>query len=216
MNSITFVLLVLFLISILLYLIIKKQCIDHLSKRLNNQDYSTVLAKIQTTIYQKLLGKYSCDLFEMRVYVLSKNNEKMDQKAKQIITQQIPYEQLKSFLELYFHVYLHRSNKEMVELFYQAIIATNDERFIRYNKYAYEIKTKKNYDFKEVIEVDIEQKLYKGFALGCVVYYLGYIYEMEGDLENAEIYYRECCNIIHPSSIYYELAKNKIRELRKA
>lgn len=156
---------------------------------LNTKQYETVQQISDMPMTRKLLGEYTCDLYKLRAYYLSKNENGFDNLLKQMILKDYNKNDKKNFLEFYFHTFLLKENKYYSTLLLDAIKSLNDEKFTLISEQSYEVMINNRCDLIHIMEEEINSKKYYGFSLGVIVYMIAKQYEAQGLLDKAALYY---------------------------
>lgn len=215
MNPITMGIIIVACILALIYMIAKNRNVNSLTRALKKKEYNDVIENAQKPRMRKILGDYNCDLFMMRAYYLQNDIEHLKTKALSMLTMNYKIEQEKSFLQIYYHIFLHMRDIDMANRFLDNIVKVDDQAFIKYNQYAYNVLIEKEDDLIDTMEAEISAKLYVGFSLGTVVYLIAMQYLYKEDYDTAITFFQECLTIFHPNAIYVDFAKRHIKELEK-
>lgn len=213
MNPVTIGIIIVAFAAALLYLIIKNMSLNSLTKTMKNKDYKAVIENAQKPLNRRMLGDYNCDLFMMRAYYLLNDMDKLKEKALEMLDNVYKKDQEKAFLQLYYHIFLNHNDLEMANRFLDNIVKVDDDAFVKFNQYAYNVLVEKETDLIDTMEAEISAKMYEGFSLGTVVYLIASQYLYKKDYANAELYYKECLTCFHPNAFYVDLAKNHLKEL---
>ena len=213
MNTITAGIIIIAFLLAFAYMIVKNSSVNGLTKSLKAKNYDAVLENAQKSLTRKMLGDFNCDLFMMRAYYLKNDKAHLKEKALEMLGNEYKSNQEKSFLELYYHIFLNQNDLEMANRFLDNIVKVDDHAFVKYNQYTYNVLVEKQSDLIETMEAEIAAKLYEGFALGTVVYLIAMQYLYLKDYANAELYFKECLTCFHPNAFYVELAKSHLKEL---
>lgn len=213
MNYITIILIVVLCAAAFIYMILKNRCINLLTNATKKKVYDDVIQNAQSTLCRRFLGNFNCDLFMMRAYYLKKDMSSLQEKALEMLSADYKNDQRKSFLELYYHIFLNTGELDMAEKFLNEIVKINDNAFVTYNQYTYNVLIEKQDDLIDTMEAEIEAKIYGGFALGTVVYLIAMQYLYKKDYPNAELYFKECLTCFHPNAFYVDPAKAYIKKL---
>ena len=152
---------------------------------------------------RRLLGQYVCDLYKLRVYYITRNEDRFERMLLHMIgTEYTDPADKKSFLETYFHTFLIKENRKYADWLLEAIRKTGDEKFIRYNEESYAVMMDKKSDLIDKMIEDINSKLYYGFALGVILFMVAKQYSYLGDNTNALIYMQSAKSCFHPKAVY--------------
>lgn len=216
MNQITIAILCIALILVIIYQIGKRLLLNSIIKAMKKSDYDTVLTITDMDITKHLIGQYTRDLYRIRSYYLKKDVENFDMMLNEMIHRQYKdSNQKKSFLEQYYHIFLLKGNQKYAQILLQAIEDTKDDKFILYNKQAYEVMFHKRTDLIDVMNKQMETKEFYGFPLGVTVYMIAMQYLYLENYEMSIIYFKNALVCFHPKAIYVPLTKEHIKELEE-
>lgn len=215
MNPIVLIFILLIAIIAFVYMVKKNSCINKLVKSMKAQNYELVLVYTQKSLYRKMLGNFSCDLFMIRAFYLMNDEKKLKDKALEMLNTEYKANEQKLFLELYYHIFLNKKDMYMINEFLNHIVKVDDSSFVTYNQHAFNVIIEKQNDLIGTMEAEIEAKKYSGFALGTIVYLIALQYLYKEEYINAELYFDECLLCFHPNAFYIDLAKQHILELKK-
>ena len=94
-----------------------------------------------------------------------------------------------------------------------AIRETEDEPFIQYNEWAYEVIAEGRTDLASEMEDAVNDKVYSGFALGTVLYLIALQLDRLKEYEDAKAFYQTVTECITKRELYYTLAERRYNEL---
>lgn len=194
--------------------VIKNIQLRQLNGSLARKDYETVEKLAKMPMFRKLLGDYTCDLYQMRALYLAQDKGPFEDMLHHMIaaTYKNPA-QKKSFLEQYFHTFLLKENRQYVDWLLDAIRQEGDEKLIRYTEQAYEVVFNKRTDLIEQMDAQIDAKQYYGFPLGVVLFMIARQYEALGEEESAGNYYRSAKVCFAPGAIYLPVIRESLKRL---
>ena len=182
---------------------IKSFQLRNLNTGLANKDSEMVERIADMAMSRRLLGQYVCDLYKLRVYYITRNEDRFERMLLHMIgTEYTDPADKKSFLETYFHTFLIKENRKYADWLLEAIRKTGDEKFIRYNEESYAVMMDKKSDLIDKMIEDINSKLYYGFALGVILFMVAKQYSYLGDNTNALIYMQSAKSCFHPKAVY--------------
>ncbi|MEG0360048.1 MAG: hypothetical protein RR602_00330 [Longicatena sp.] len=213
MNMFTIVVGVILLVAVFAFQIAKRITLNNLIKSLKNKQYDETIAIASKPLSSKLLTSYLCDLYKARAYYNAKDETSFIKQIDEMLEANYNEDQEKTFLDLYYHVFLDRNDVAYADKFLARIKATNDASFIKYNEQAYEVMINKRTDLIEIMDAQMETDKYYGFPLGVIVYMIAIQYLALGDIENAHIYFTSSLTCFHPSDFYVAKAKAQIKKL---
>ena len=162
---------------------------------------------------RRLLGEYVCDLYKLRVFYVTKEEEKFEKVLKHMLkAEKYRPDDRESFLETYFHTFLIKGNRKYADWILEAIRKTGNQKFIHYSEESYAVMLDKRSDLIDKMEEDINSKLYYGFALGVVLFMVAKQYSYLGDDRNALEYMRSAKACFHPKAVYMPVVDKYLSE----
>lgn len=182
---------------------IKNFQLHNLNESLRKRDSETVERIADMGMTRRLLGEYVCDLYKLRVFYVTKEEEKFEKVLKHMLkAEKYRPDDRESFLETYFHTFLIKGNRKYADWILEAIRKTGNQKFIHYSEESYAVMLDKRSDLIDKMEEDINSKLYYGFALGVVLFMVAKQYSYLGDNTNALIYMQSAKSCFHPNAVY--------------
>ena len=171
MSTITIFIAAIALIGYLIFQGMKSFQLRSLNTGLEKKDSEMVERIADMSMTRRLLGQYVCDLYKLRVYYITRDEDKFEEMLRHMIeTEYTDPADKKSFLETYFHTFLIKGNRKYADWLLEAIRKTGDEKFIRYNEESYSVMMDKKSDLIDKMVEDVNSKLYYGFALGVILF----------------------------------------------
>ena len=184
-----------------------------LNTGLKNRDSEMVERLTDMGLSRKLLGEYVCDLYKLRVYYLTKEEDKFEKVLRHMITAgNYRSDDKESFLETYFHTFLIKGNRRYADWLLAAIRETGNQKLIRYSEESYAVMLDGESGLIDQMTEDINSKLYYGFALGVVLFMVAKQYSYLGDDKNALEYMRSAKACFHPKAVYMPVVDKYLRE----
>lgn len=213
MNPITLFIIVLALAAYLIFQGMKSFQLRSLNTGLKNRDSEMVERLTDMGLSRKLLGEYVCDLYKLRVYYLTKEEDKFEKVLRHMITAgNYRSDDKESFLETYFHTFLIKGNRRYADWLLAAIRETGNQKLIRYSEESYAVMLDGESGLIDQMTEDINSKLYYGFALGVVLFMVAKQYSYLGDDKNALEYMRSAKACFHPKAVYMPVVDKYLRE----
>lgn len=204
------------MIALVLYLVfqgVKNFQLHNLNISLKNKDSETVEKIADMKLAQRLLGEYVCDLYKLRAYYITGEQEKFEKVLRHMIAcKKYRADDRQSFLEIYFHTFLIKGNRKYADWLLEAIRKTGDAKFIRYSEESYAVMLDRESGLIDQMEEDINSKLYYGFALGVVLFMVAKQYSYLGDDRNALEYMRSAKACFHPKAVYMPVVDKYLEE----
>ena len=192
---------------------IKNFQLHNLNESLRKRDSETVERIADMGMTRRLLGEYVCDLYKLRVFYVTKEEEKFEKVLKHMLkAEKYRPDDRESFLETYFHTFLIKGNRKYADWILEAIRKTGNQKFIHYSEESYAVMLDKRSDLIDKIEEDINSKLYYGFALGVVLFMVAKQYSYLGDDRNALEYMRSAKACFHPKAVYMPVVDRYLEE----
>lgn len=213
MNPITIFIVVIALVLYLVFQGVKNFQLHNLNISLKNKDSETVEKIADMKLAQRLLGEYVCDLYKLRAYYITGEQEKFEKVLRHMIAcKKYRADDRQSFLEIYFHTFLIKGNRKYADWLLEAIRKTGDAKFIRYSEESYAVMLDRESGLIDQMEEDINSKLYYGFALGVVLFMVAKQYSYLGDDRNALEYMRSAKACFHPKAVYMPVVDKYLEE----
>ena len=213
MNPITIFIVAVVFVAYLIFQGVKSFQLRNLNACLKRRDSETVEKLADMGMSRKLLGEYVCDLYKLRVYYLTKEEEKFEKVLRHMISaENYRDDDKESFLETYFHTFLIKGNRKYADWLLAAIRETGNQKFIRYSEESYAVMLDKESGLIDQMTEDINSKLYYGFALGVVLFMVAKQYSYLGDDKNALEYMRSAKACFHPKAVYMPVVDKYLRE----
>ena len=192
---------------------IKNFQLHNLNESLRKRDSETVERIADMGMTRRLLGEYVCDLYKLRVFYVTKEEEKFEKVLKHMLkAEKYRPDDRGSFLETYFHTFLIKGNRKYADWILEAIRKTGNQKFIHYSEESYAVMLDKRSDLIDKMEEDINSKLYYGFALGVVLFMVAKQYSYLGDDRNALEYMRSAKACFHPKAVYMPVVDRYLEE----
>ena len=192
---------------------IKNFQLHNLNESLRKRDGETVERIADMGMTRRLLGEYVCDLYKLRVFYVTKEEEKFEKVLKHMLkAEKYRPDDRESFLETYFHTFLIKGNRKYADWILEAIRKTGNQKFIHYSEESYAVMLDKRSDLIDKMEEDINSKLYYGFALGVVLFMVAKQYSYLGDDRNALEYMRSAKACFHPKAVYMPVVDRYLEE----
>lgn len=213
MNPITIFIVVVAFAAYLIFQGIKNFQLHNLNESLRKRDSETVERIADMGMTRRLLGEYVCDLYKLRVFYVTKEEDKFEKLLKHMLkAEKYRPDDRESFLETYFHTFLIKGNRKYADWILEAIRKTGNQKFIRYSEESYAVMLDKKSDLIDKMEEDINSKLYYGFALGVVLFMVAKQYSYLGDDRNALEYMRSAKACFHPKAVYMPVVDRYLEE----
>ncbi|WP_455682549.1 hypothetical protein [Thomasclavelia sp.] len=214
MNSITMAVIFILFLAYFVFQIIKKFLLSNLDTSIVKKDYALTEKMSDMPLSRRILGNYTCDLYKMKAYYLDKNVEKFDKMLEYILkTDYKNPDDKKSFIELYYHIFILKENKKYADILLNEINKYEDENFEKYNQQAYEVMINKRNDLTEEMDKQIDSKKFYGFSLGVILYMIAIQYERLGDNKRAITYFQNAIVCFNPKEKYVSFSKEHIKKL---
>lgn len=202
--------------AVVAYLIfqgVKNFQLHNLNESLRKRDSETVERIADMGMTRRLLGEYVCDLYKLRVFYVTKEEDKFEKLLKHMLkAEKYRPDDRESFLETYFHTFLIKGNRKYADWILEAIRKTGNQKFIRYSEESYAVMLDKRSDLIDKMEEDINSKLYYGFALGVVLFMVAKQYSYLGDSENELIYLQTAKSCFHPKAVYMPVVDKWLKD----
>ena len=216
MNTITIAVICIIIFLAFIYQFGKRFILNSLVKAINKKDYDLVIKITDMDITKRLVGQFTRDLYRIRAFYLKKDIENFDSLLDEMIHREYKNQNEKNnFLEHYYHTFLLKGNQKYSQIFLQAIEDTKDEKFIIYNKQAYEVIFNKRSDLIDAMDKQMETKAFYGFPLGVTVYMIAIQYLYLNNYEMALIYFKNAIICFHPKAVYVPYVKEYIKKMEE-
>ena len=116
MNTITIFIILIAAVGYIIFQGIKNFQLHNMNVGLKNKDSVLVEKTADMWITRKLLGEYVCDLYKLRVFYVSKDEEKFEKMLIHMLDTTYPRpDDKQSFLETYFHTFLIKGNRKYAD-----------------------------------------------------------------------------------------------------
>lgn len=194
------------------YFLRKYLKLSKLNKAIMEKKYDQILEMTEEPSVRKILSEFTADLY--RLNALRSMNE-MD-RLKTELNQMLEYygsKEEKRLLELYYHYFLNHKDHAYAKQLLEVIRETEDEPFIQYNEWAYEVIAEGRTDLASEMEDAVNDKVYSGFALGTVLYLIALQLDRLKEYEDAKAFYQTVTECITKRELYYTLAERRYNEL---
>lgn len=201
------------LVGYLIFQGVKNFQLHSMNTGLKNRDSELVARVADMAISRRILGEYVCDLYKLRVYYITKEEDRFEEILRHMIHAEYSHaDDKKSFLETYFHTFLLKGNRKYADWILEEIRRTGDENFIHYNEESYAVMLDKRSDLIDNMVEDINSKKYYGFALGAILFMVSKQYSYLGDDKNALVYMQSAKACLHPKAVYMPVVDKYLRE----
>lgn len=213
MSTITISVAVIAVAGYLIFQGMKNLQLRSMNTGLKQKDSEIVEKVADMKVSRVLLGDYVCDLYKMRAYYITKEEEKFERMLRLMLgkTYSDPADK-KSFLETYFHTFLIKKNRKYADWILEEIKKTGDGKFIRYCEESYAVMLDDRSDLIDDMVGDINSKEYYGFALGVILYMVAKQYSYLGDDKNALVYMQSARSCFHPKAVYMPVVEKYLKE----
>lgn len=215
MSEFSIIIIVLIGVIILIYQIVKRFILYLLTSAMSHKNYEKVIKISNNKLSNKALSEYVCDLFRIKAIAISKDEVDLKKEIDLDLLKSYSLEKKKEFLEVYYHHFLIKGDKDYALKLLSHIEELHDPKFLKYNKQAYEVIMNKRSDLISEMDEEIETDGYYGFPLGVVVYMIGMQYLYLDNKDNARTYFYNSLTCFHPKSVYIPLIKKHVDELTK-
>lgn len=196
--------------------IVKNFLLRQLNSGLSRRDYEAVEKLAQMPASRRLLGQYTCDLYQLRALYLDKDVPRFEEMLQHMMATEYknPADK-KSFLEQYYHTFLLKENRKYADWLLDEIRKTGEEPFIRYNEQAYEVMLNRRSDLIETMDAQIDSKKYYGFPLGVILFMIARQYEYIHDTKHAIISYKNAKVCFSPKALYIPAIEKSLGRLEQ-
>lgn len=202
-----------FLVLYIIYLLLKIRLLSSLNKEFANNKFDKVIEKCEKDLYLKIVGEFNCDLYALKAYACKNDIEILKEKLNYVLDKQYSQEKQEKLLEYFYHYFLNLDESEYTEKLLDDVHKLGDASFTKYNDWAYEVIKNGRNDFTDEMDFALQNKEFKGFALGTVVYLMALQFERENRLEEAGELYLTATQCFLPNAYYMPKAKYKVEEL---
>ena len=196
----------------LIYFLRKYLKLSKLNKAIREKKYDQILEMTEQPSVRKILGEFTADLYRLNALRSMKEMDRLKNELNQMLEHYGSKEE-KRLLELYYHYFLNHKDYAYAKQLLEVIRETEDEPFIRYNEWAYDILAEGRSDLASEMEDAVNDKIYSGFALGAVVYLIAVELDRQGEYEDAKAFYQTVTECITKRELYYALAERRLNEL---
>lgn len=213
LNAITVFIIVIAAVGYFIFQGIKTFQLHTMNLGLKNKDAVLVEKTADMKMTRILLGDNVCDLYKLRVFYVTKDENKFEEMLLHMLSSEYRHpEDKKSFLETYFHTFLIKGNRKYAEWILEEIKKTEDEAFIHYNENAYAVMLEGRNDLIKEMEEDVNSKRYYGFALGAILFMISKQFSNLGDDKNALVYMQSAKACFHPRAVYMPVVEQYLKD----
>lgn len=202
-----------FLVVYIIYLLLKIRLLSSLNKEFANNNFDKVIEKCEKDLYLKIVGDFNCDLYTLKAYACKNDIVILKEKLNYVLDKQYSQEKQEKLLEYFYHYFLNLDESEYTEKLLDHVHKFDDASFVKYNDWAYEVIKNGRNDLTDEMDLSLQNKEFKGFALGTVVYLMALQFERENRLEEAGELYLTATQCFLPNAYYMPKAKHKVEEL---
>lgn len=199
----------------LVYMIVKKCAVINMNKAVNARNEAKVMELLSKMYVNKTMSEFTKDMFLANVKTWGKDRIQLKQLLDEMDSKNFDKKDVKTYLDLYFHIFLHEHDFEYAAILLERIKKSQDEKFIWYNERAYEVIVNRRSDLIKEMEASIEAKEYSGFELGVLAYMIGIQHIYLKDYDQALAYFNSSLICFHPKELYVDVAKKYISKLEK-
>lgn len=186
----------------------KKSKLTIMREALNIKNYDAVIATSQNSLARKLCSPYICNLYYLRAKFFTLEEDAFIEVLQQVINETPEKTNKKEFLEIYFHIYVNRQQKESAAKLLDMVLDGDDDMFKLVSSFVFEVAFENQSGHVKEIEAAVETL--RAFELGAAVYYLGVYYDVIGDFESAIAYYESGLGCFDPSHYYIAQLKERL------
>lgn len=214
MSTITATVIFMAFLIYLLFQMLKNFQLRNLNVSMQKGNYETIEQLVNVPMTRRLLGEYTCDMYEVRAYSLSGNTEKLEKQLHKMIQKNYRNaDDKKIFLEQYYHLFLLEKQKTYADWLLDGIRTLENPQDIRYNEQAYEVMLNQRSDFIDEMIDEVNSKKYYGFSLGVILFMIAKQYEYRQEPKNAEVYYQNAKVCFHPTAVYVPVIEKNLEHL---
>ena len=201
-------------VAVVAYFVLKKQgSVGRLNKALENKDYDSVISYCEKSSYKKSVGEFNCEMYRLKAIYFSRSEEQTLQELLKALEKDYTVDQKKRLIDIYYHIFLQKGNREYCDRLLEVINTIDDESFKLCQQWSYDIMFEHRTDYIAEMDAAIENKQYEGYELGVVAYMIGLSYYYLGSLDSARSYFYTCISCFRPHDLYVDLAKKYVNEL---
>ena len=196
-----------------IFVMYKKGKVNKLNNAMQNKQFDQVIAYSENPSFIRMIGEYNCDLYRLKAIFFSRGEEERRLALETVLSKDYELEKKEFVLDIYFHIYLQKQDREYCDVLMEYIDEISDETFKMYQHWAYEVMFNKRTDLIDAMDEAIENKQLKGFGLGVTAYMIGLQYDYLENYDLARSYFYTCIGCFRPGDLYVDLAKKKVDEL---
>lgn len=215
MSIISYVVIILLFALAIAFMVYKQSSVKRLNKSIQTKDYAKVIELCEKSAYQKAVGKFNCELYRLKAIYNSRNEDERRSALEEALGKDYTDEDKEEILDLYFHIYLQRKDRQYCDKLMEFIDKIDDATFKMYQKWAYDVVLNERTDLIKEMDDAIEDKRMKGFGLGVAAYMIGLSYYYLENWESSRSYFYSSISCFHPGNMYVELAKKYVNELNE-
>lgn len=216
-STLTAMLIFIAFLAYVAFQVVKNFQLRNLNVSLRKKDYDMVERLATMATSRRVLGDYTCDLYQLRARYLKKEPAPFEDMLQHMIA--APYKNpadKKSFLEQYYHSFLIQGKRTYAEWLLDGIRQNQDAAYIKYSEQAFAVMLDHRTDLIDEMIDEINGKQYYGFALGVILFMIAKQYEALGNDEKAALYYENAQVCFHPQAVYVPLLQSKLKQMEDA
>lgn len=208
------VIFILFVIGVC-FLFMRTSYLKKLNTALKDGDHETVQIYLNKPQARFLLSAYLRDLYQARVYYLSKNEHALYEQLRKMMKASYEEANEEQFLTIYYHTFVEQGKREFALEMLDRIHQCKDEKMIRYCDWTKTVLLDGVCDICAQIEASLDNKDYSGFPLGTCAYMIGISKKRLGMYEDAMLWLDAASDILQKRDVYRSSVIKEIDELHQ-
>lgn len=202
MNPITFTIICILFALGLAYLFMRSIFLKSMNHALKQADYPTVQRLLKKSQAKWLLSDYLRDLYQARVYYLSKDETALISHLRGMMKKSYEKADEKQYLALYYHTFLAYGNYDAALELLEQIYHCENDKLIRYCDWTRDVLLYHRNDLCDEIIAALDNKDYYGFPLGTCAYLVAVQKKRLEAYEEAILWFDAAKDVLQPHDLY--------------
>ncbi len=215
MNPITLIIICILFLLGLTYLLMRIIFLKGLNHALKQEDYQAVRILLKKSQAKWLLSDYLRDLYQARVYYLSKDEESLISHLRYMMNKSYEKTDEEQYLALYYHTFLTQGNYDPALELLEQIYQCENDKLIRYCDWTRDVLLNHRNDLCDEIIAALDNKDYYGFPLGTCAYLIAVQKKRLGAYEEAILWFDAAKDVLQPQDLYFDDIVKEITALQK-
>ena len=215
MNQITiFIICILFALG-LMYQCLRSGYLKSLNKALLQSNFERVQEILDQPKAKLLLSKYNRDLYQARIYYLSKDETKLIAHLRDMMNKSYEKADTEQYLTLYYHTFVNENNREWALELLEQIHKLENDKLIRCCDWTKRVLLDECNELVDEITAALDNKDYYGFPLGTCAYLIGVQKKRLAAYEEAMQWFDAAKDVFQKRDIYRPVILKELEALKE-